>query len=190
MMKKLAISGFVVLNLFTVLFMNRSGPFKAALDERVDRLPGRYPAYVVRYAGWLVHRYAHLVGLDNQWKMFGRQSRMNWWFVIQAVHEDGSTEVLPLPLQNERKFWQHTLFDFKENKFHLNLYGSSEARKNYAHYLFRQYPATESGTLFSSIRFELKWQAILPRPEASEKGIHVETAVHSQTMDEFRRSGN
>ena len=76
---------------------------------------------------------------------------------------------------------QSTLFDFKETKFHLNLYPRPEEREAYARYLARQYPSM-GGVPISSIIYELQWQMILPREEASRTGRYLDPRVSSQVL--------
>lgn len=183
--KRRILSCFIALNLFTVLWMNRPVP----LIEGGDALLGRYlsplSAHYVRLVGWYIHRYAHLTGLDNRWQMFGEQSRFNWWYVIKARYEDLEPRVLPLPFQSERSFVQHLFFDFKETKFHLNLYPRPEARKAYARYLCRQYPVY-AGRSITSVIFELHWQMLRPREEASRVGWHLYPETHNRVVNRFK----
>src|SRR5207247_458431 len=83
-------------------------------------------------------RSSHPTVLGNLWQMFGRQSRFNWCFPISAVYGNAERINLLLPPQSDRTFWQGTLFDFREGKFHLNLYPSPELREAYAHHLCRE----------------------------------------------------
>jgi len=179
-LKKTVVSIFVVASLLTVLYMNRPGVFALSSDA----------AYPVLLGDWVIQEYAFLAGLNNQWQMFGRQSRFNWWYVIKARYADGTDVVLPLPLQSDRSFWQSTLFDFKEIKLQLNLYPRPEAREAYAYYLARQYP-TKDGQPINWIYYELQWQMLMPREEASRTGTHVYPQVSGQVLQtvDVRRAG-
>jgi len=179
-LKKGIISCFVVLNFGAVLFMNRPTAITQGEEKVLETLdPDR--AYLLRYGRWMLQYYAFITGLNNQWQMFGHQSRYNWWYVIKAKYGDGEPRVLPLPLQSERTFLQSVFVDFKETKFHLNLYPRPWAREAYAYYLARQYPVHE-GVPISSIIFELHWQAILPREEASMTGVHLDPNITTQVI--------
>jgi len=169
--KKRIVSIFVVFSLFTVLYMNRPGVFALSPDA----------PYPVLLGDWFVQEYAFLAGLNNQWQMFGRQSRFNWWYVIKARYADGTDQVLPLPLQSDRSFLQSALFDFKEIKLQLNLYPRPEAREAYAYYLARQYPS-RNGQPIVWIIYELQWQMLMPREEASRTGTHVYPQISSQLL--------
>ena len=181
--RQFLISLFIILNLGTILFINRPVWMVNKSDEMVrDLLPRT--AYKFNYTGWLIRRYAHLAGLDNLWQMFGRQSRFNWWFEIKATYADGRTYLLPLPRQSPRTFWQATFSDFKEAKYHLNLYASQELRQRYAHHLFREY-AKRDGAEIQSITFELYHQMLLEPPESGRRGTHVAGPAQSSVMDHF-----
>ena len=179
-LKKVGLSCFVVLNLLTVLFMNRPAPVMQGEDKVIETLDEGL-AYKVRYARWLVERYAFCTGLNNQWRMFGDPSRYYMWYIIKGKYGDGDPLPLPLPLQSERTFWQSALFDFKETKFHHTLYTRPAAREAYAHYLARQFPVRD-GVPISSIIFELNWQEILPREEASKAGNNLDPHITAQVV--------
>lgn len=178
--KKIGLSCFVVLNLFTVLFMNRPALVVQGEDKVIETLDEGL-AHKVRYARWLVQRYAFCTGLNNQWRMFGDPSRYNMWYIIKATYGHGDALVLQLPLQSERTFWQSALFDFKETKFHHTLFTRPAAREAYAHYLARQFPVRE-GVPISSIMFELNWQQILPREEAGKTGGNLDPQITAQVV--------
>lgn len=179
-LKKGIISCFIVLNLGSVLFMNRPTPVVQAEEALIETLDPEL-AYGVRYGRWLTQYYAFCTGLNNQWQMFGKQTRFNWWYVIKAQYGDGEPQVLPLPLQSKRTFWQAWFFDFKETKLQLNFYPRPAAREAYAHYLARQYPEHE-GVPISSIIFELQWQAILSREEVSKTGVYLDSTIVTQVI--------
>jgi len=176
------ISAFIVLNLGTVLFMNRPAPVMQATDDLLGKL-SPLAAYRFSYTGWLTAEYAHKSGLDNRWQMFGRQSRFNWYFLIKAK-TDAATTVLPLPRQSPRTFWQKTFFDYKEAKFHLNLYGNRFLREAYASYLCRKYSVPGQPHI-QSIIYELHYQNLLSPADAAKYGRHTELESYTQTWDEF-----
>ena len=177
------LSVLIVFNFAAVLFMNRPAWVvrqERALAARVSPLT----AHRFQQAGWLLHQYAHVAGLDNRWQMFSHNSRFNWWYVIRGAYADGTTAVLPLPRQSARSFWQHMLFDFKEAKFHLNIYGNEPARAAYARYLCREYPQRGQAPI-SLIIWELHHQMILPPSETATRGAHVEPQSHSRVLGQF-----
>lgn len=175
------ISVFIALNLFTVSFPNRPVRLTAAVNEALDHLPPML-AYRIRQANWLILQYAHLVGLDNRWTMFTHNSRFNWWHVIKAQSADGSTVLLPLPLQSRRTFWEQTLTDFKEAKFHLNIYPDAAAKRRYARYLCRAYPRA-NGSPVTAIVWELHHQTILNPSEAATRGTPFEPTRHVRVLE-------
>jgi hypothetical protein len=181
---KIIISLFAVLNIGTVLYMNRPEQLIAATESAVRRHLDQWSGYQIKRADWLVRRYANVVGLDNRWEFFGRVSRFNWHYLVQARTADGRMSVLPLPRQSPRTFVQRTFVDFKEAKFHLNLYGRERSREAYARHLCRAYP-TVQGAPVSSVVFEIYTQNILPMGAAARRGMTLEPDLHKWPGDEF-----
>jgi hypothetical protein len=178
--RKTVVSAFVSVSLLAVLFVNRPPGWIGREEEELDALsPG--VSYTARVARWAIEEYAFFAGLNNRWQMFGRQSRFNWWYVVHATYGDGPPVLLPLPGQTRRSVWQAALFDFKETKLNLNLYGDPSARGSYARYLARQYPE-RNGQPITSVTFELRWQHLLSREEASMRGAHLDPAVWSEVI--------
>jgi hypothetical protein len=164
--QRTVLSVFICMNIATVLLANSPAQLYPAVENAA--LP-----YAVRYGAWLVMQYAHLTGLDNQWRMFSHNSRFNWRFLIRADYTDGSQVVLPLPRQSRRTFWQWLLVDFKEAKFHLNIYSKPQGRVAYSRYLCRRY-AAHNGAPAVAIVWELDYQNILNPEEAGRRGTHLE----------------
>src|SRR5262245_58435893 len=129
--RRALLSGFICLNLATVLWMNCPSELEARINRTLDSLRG---GRLLRLLSGADQRYGHAVGLDNRWTMFGHKSRFNWWYFIKGQYRNGDAIVLPIEGQVSRTFWQHNLFDFKEAKFQLNIYQSKPARQAYAHY--------------------------------------------------------
>jgi hypothetical protein len=130
---------------------------------------------------------AHLSGLDNKWQMYGLQSRFTWRYEIIATYSDGAQQIewlLPLPRQSQRTLWQRLVVDFKEAKFDLNIYNDSLARETYAHYLARQFPEHQGCTL-QRIRYDLKYQYILPPAVAVKEQQLLEDWVETNTISNF-----
>jgi len=143
-----------------------------------------------------LRKYAHYTGLDNRWQMFGLQSRFNWWYVIKARYREGSREeeiVLDLPRQSEqsgvpRTRWQYHFFDFREGKFHLNMYREPYDRAAYARYLARKYPEHD-GMPVESVVYELHFQHIKPPEEARRTGSHLYPETYHFIYNRFRAEG-
>ena len=176
---RVLLSCFICLNLGTVLWMNCPFSIEAKVNEVLRSLRS---GKLLSFATWADQRYAHAVGLDNRWTMFGHQSRFNWWYFIKGRYHDGSTIVLPVEGQTDRTFWERNFFDFKEAKYRLNIYQSKTGRQGYAQYLCRQFPTNE-GSPIQSIEIELHSQPIAPREVAELTGSHRSSDVTVRLSD-------
>jgi len=116
--------------------------------------------------------------------MFSHQSRFNWWYGVQALSASGSVQDLNVPGVGERTFGQRALFDFREAKYHLNLYGDEDLRQRYGRYLCREV-ARAGGEPVHSIRFLLHHQDLLYPEEARRRGTHLEPEIFTRTLNEF-----
>lgn len=183
--KKTLISIFVVLNVFTVLFMNRPLVFIDAVNKKIANLNRPTLVAKLAYYSWLVFQYAHIVGLDNRWIMFGRQSRFNWWYLISAKYGDINTIALPVPPQVTRTLFENLFIDFKEMKFYLNLYDNPVGRESYARYLCRKHPKY-NGLPIKSVIFDLYFQNIAPLKEAARLRFYMYPGVYSRSLNEFK----
>ncbi len=182
--KKTIISTFVVLNIFAVILLNRPPEFIDYINKKIINLNHPKLAAKLDYYSWLVYQYAHIVGLDNRWKMFGKQSRFNWWYLIYGKYEESEKILLPLPPQMPRTFVEDLFIDFKEIKFYLNMYLDQNARETYARYLCRKYPE-HNGLPIQSIIYDLYYQGILPPQEARLKGSYIDPHVYNYQLNEF-----
>jgi hypothetical protein len=165
---------FIAVHLFVILFMNRTPEMIIAADGWLTDNLSPQDAYTFRRAGWMVQQYAYAVGLDNRWIMFGRQSRFNWRFLFSGVHADGTASLLPLPRQGPRSFFERNFLDFREAKFHLNIYSSPELIEAYGRHLCRAHPAA-GGAAVQAVRIELEHH-MLHEPAAARA---ARTAVAS-----------
>jgi hypothetical protein len=186
MFKKLLISAFVILNLGTVLWINRPKALVRQWDRALAACPSPAAA-ALRQADYLDQYYAHVSGLDPSWQMFGALSRFDWWYVIKARYADGHEVLLPLPLQSDRTWWERNMADFKEVKFHLNMYNDRPTREAYAIYLARLYPE-DNGVPLKEIVWELHFQNLRPMEETRRLGSHLEPASHFFVLDTFPAS--
>lgn len=183
-LRKSLISAFAALNVGTVVYIHAP----ERLTDRYERnlyaeLPSHPQlAYRLRQAQWLVRRYAHLVGLDNRWLMFTTLHRFNWWYLIKARYADSALVVLSLPRQSPRTFWQRHFFDFREAKFHLNIYSDPAGRVAYARHLCRRFP-DHDGARVQSIVIELHHRLILPPAEARRRGQAWSADSHGRVID-------
>lgn len=185
--RKLAISIFVIVNLFTIFYVNLPVFIHNLIDRKVSQELSPQEQYLVRWSIYRLQRYAYIVGLDNRWQMFGRQSRFNWRFQIYGLYTDGhqiKKRLLPEPRQMARSAFQDTIVDFKEGKFHLNLYGNKSARYAYAFYLARRFPSFE-GMPLTTVVFEVKFRNLREPRAAYFLGHHLEPAEFTQVWDAF-----
>jgi len=170
---KFGMSLFIVLNILAILYTNLSRQ--------------NFAGYGDQYR-WLIHQYAHLVGLDTHWVMFSQMSRYNWRLQITANYIDGQKTkqvVLPLPLQSERTFLQRNFFDSTETKFHHQINSSTSAKEAWARYLCRTYPKHEGMTI-ESVVFEIQYQNILDPEEARKQGRDFDPKVYSEVLHIFK----
>ena len=71
--------------------------------------------------------------------------------------------------------------DFKEVKFHLNIYNDEHHRRAYGRYLCRR-AGQEGSKSPAFIIYELHHRDLLPRAEALEKGTHRAQYEYKQTI--------
>jgi hypothetical protein len=183
---KTLISMFAVLNIVTVFRSNRTSWASRAIGFATGGVLGEMAGYRLRYTGWLIDRYAHLSGLNNRWEMFSHQSRFNWWYGIQAVTPDQTAVDLNLPGVGQRTFAQRTFFDFREAKYHLNLYPDPTLRQRYGRYLcsgLARVRVPDHGRV-EKIRFLLHHQMLRSRADARVLGTHLEPNIFTRTLDE------
>jgi len=181
-MRNLLISAFCILNIATVVLVNTSPTGSVQKSDFLERHLSPHGAYRIRYTDWLVRRYAHLVGLDNQWTLFSTLPRFDWWYVIKGKYSDGSEAVLPLPLQSRRPFLERMFFDHKEAKLHLNIYNRPDWRAAYGRFLCRE-AAEREGRLPASVVFELHHQQIRERREAARLAGHLDPTIGVRILD-------
>ena len=147
---------FVALNLAAVLYVNQMPWMIDASGRWKDAAPPAWAARV-RRAEWHLRQYAYATGLDSHWKMFGRQNRFNWSYRILALRVDGTDSLLPVPGQSERTFLQRHFVDFREAKFHLNIYARDDLLAAYARHLCRAYPSV-GGVPVAAVRIGVEFQ--------------------------------
>lgn len=184
---KIAISVFVVGNLLTVLCINTPDSFQRSFHSSLKGCLSEWNAYRLDQANYRWRQYAYVVGLDNRWQMFGRQSRFNWWYDIRAVYSNGIVEksiLLPLSNQSQRSILERYIFDQKERKFALNIYQSELGREAYSRYLMRQFSELD-GMPIKSIRWHLCTQRILPPEEAVAKQELHDSMTQVYPLNDF-----
>jgi len=185
--QRLGLNVLFLLILATIGWCNLPDAVPQRLHGAIARHCDSDTAYRLRFAAWVWRWGAHVAGFDNKWQMYGLQSRFNWHYEIIATYGSGDGQVdrlLPLPRQMARSRLQTWVVDFKEAKFHLNIYSDPLARETYAHYLARQYP-TYQGQGLKRIRYDLKYQYILPPLVAVKEQQLLEDWVETDTVSDF-----
>ena len=159
-MRKTLVLIFVLINALAVTVINRPAWFKSSSDP-VNRLV------------WMARVYAHWAGTDARWEMFSYMYRDDWQLIFKGRASDNPNEsVLALPLQSQRSFWDRWLFDFKEAKIRLNMYGDKKLRQRYARYLCRQSKLNNAAPL-KYVACDLESQPLAPRILALAMGQHA-----------------
>ncbi len=176
---KVLMSLFAVVNLLAVLFANEPDWSSREREQWATKI-APVPLYRARQAEWMVRYYSYFSGLDNYWTLFSVLPRFNHWYWIKAHYADGSEQVLPLPMQSQRTFWQKYLFDFRTAKYYLNIYRSQEARQQYLRQLCQDYPRSAHGSTVVSITMDLYHRNILDRETALSRGTTMEPQSHHQ----------
>ena len=186
-LRKFFISLFILANLWVMIATNASLALPTIAPsvyspDRDETIIYRASWYIGRTDWWLNHL-GWIVGLKNYWRMFSPVDRFNWYMVFSAVHVDGEETKLPLANQIKRNFWQRNFTDFREAKFHLNIYNAATAQKYYAQYLCRKYQ--NQGNPISAIKIELKSQNILSPDQAKMRGVYLEPRIDSREWGRF-----
>lgn len=186
--RKAIISAFVALNLVTVAFINIPEPARRRIATWVQQCTSGVIWWRFEYAGWRLRSYAHAVGLDNRWVMFSSVYRSDWQLQIKAQYQNGSSRLLPLPLQGDRTFWQRHFGDFREAKFHLNIYADTRAKSAYANHLAREF-ARWDGALIDAVSLEVQERSLVPTPEEAEaRGTHFAGERRSRLLAVYQVS--
>jgi hypothetical protein len=186
-LKYAAVNIFIVLNLCVIAFANKPDFIADAVQQFSKTNLSPQTDYRLRLSGWYLKYYGYLVGLDNKWQMFGRQSRFNWWYVVRGEYSDGTTTqriLMPTSFQSARTLPQRLLFDLKENKIQLNMYNNAFAREAYSRYLARQFPE-HNGLPIRAVLWELAHQKIIPPAEAVAQQKLREDKVHIRSLNRF-----
>ncbi len=177
--KRFLISLFILLNIFTVLYVNKPVPvneinssnLKDVLEAPIKVKSGALNLFFVGYG--------NLVGLGTRWLMFILQDKYNWKYFIKARYEDLSEVILPVPGQRDRTFLQRNFFDFKDAKFQYNFNYRPYIKEHYASYLCRKYPMNNNSRI-KSIVFELYRQNIMNPEEAEKQNRSLEPVIRKE----------
>ncbi len=178
--KRFLISLFVLLNIFTVIYVNRPIPIKETQGSKLKEILHPSSLDHMRSATRIFFTgYGELVGLSTRWLMFVLQDRYNWSYLIKAKYEDSSEVILPIPRQGKRTILEREFFDFKDTKFQYNFNYRPYAKEHYASYLCRKYPI-HNGAKVKSIIFELYKQNILELKEAEKRNRYLEPIIKKE----------
>lgn len=128
---------------------------------------------------WQLDRIAWFCGLSTHWRMFAPPPKSHWYYSVWAIMDDGSQEWVPLENQGARSWLQRQFLDFREVKFHLNIYNRPEALDAFAQHLCGK--LTRNGKRAAAVRFTLLSREILPLRVALEQGEYY----GPQTVTEF-----
>ena len=118
-----------------------------------------------------LNRVGWTFGLKPYWGMFSPMGRTIWWLEISAVHPEGNTTLLPLPLQSPRTWWQRNFFDYREQKYIASILDLPSEQRHYAEYLCRHY--RNSDPPVSAIQINKYWQNILSPRQARIYGRYL-----------------
>ncbi|MDJ0842762.1 hypothetical protein [Crocosphaera sp.] len=113
----------------------------------------------------LFARFTALTGMGSQWRMFSVVDRFSWRIEIVAIHDNKTTEILPIFADEEKGFFEKQFMDFREGKLHQNLFVYPDARYHYSDYLCRKYQ-NETNSI-KAIRYDFFWRQILPPQQAA-----------------------
>ncbi len=177
-----------------VVFITTTIWIQVATNLRIENFPISFThtysqvlnpiIYVINQGNWYVKRAAWLAGITNYWRMFSPVDRFNWHMIFMAVYPDGREQKLPLSTQMTRTLWQRNLTDFRDGKFHVNLYGHPEYRNYYSQYLCQQF--STPGHEIEKIRIDLEWQTIFDPDVAREReAYHDAKFVNTAGMGVF-----
>ena len=113
----------------------------------------------------LFARFTGFVGMSSQWRMFSVVDRFSWRLEIVAIHENNTTQTLPMFVEEEKSFFDKQLIDFREGKLHQKLLNYPDARYHYSDYLCRTYQDKDNP--IQAIRYDFFWRQILPPGQAA-----------------------
>lgn len=125
---------------------------------------------VLNYALWQLDRIAWLLGLSTHWRMFSPPPKTHWYYSVWAVLDSGELKWIPLASQGQRNWPQRQFVDFREVKFHLNLYNRKEPLYAFAQHLCRK--EREKHKTIQAVRIALVSRRILSPAEAFKQGSY------------------
>ena len=181
------ISLFIILSIWIMVSANigldlpQIFPTKYSPDDP-DQIISRIN-WNIRYADWMIDHIGFGMGLKNYWRMFAPVDRFNWYMKFIAIHENGDEKLLPLASQMDRNVWERNFVDFREAKFHLNIYSNKRGQEFYARYLCRKH--SDSRNPITSIRIDLDSKNILSPEKAKELGTTLDPVMQTKVWGNF-----
>lgn len=91
--------------------------------------------YQLSRIDWRLSQLSWFAGLSTKWRMFAPPPMSNWYYSVWSINSRGEQNWVPLYGQGERNFFQRNFFDFREVKYHLNIYNKPEALSKLAAHL-------------------------------------------------------
>ena len=177
--KRFFISLFILLNIFTVIYINRPVPVKTTQGNKLKEILHPSSFDLRSTIGLFFINYGEFIGLGTRWLMFVLQDHYNWFYLIKAKYNDSSEMLLPIPRQGERTILQREFFDFKDAKFQYNFNYRPYLKEHYASYLCRKYPI-HNGAKIRAIIFEFYRQNILEPREAQKRNRYLEPVIKKE----------
>jgi hypothetical protein len=114
-----------------------------------------------------IMRFGHFAGLDNTWEMFSYAHRDYYRLIFLGEKPNEKNILLQLPNQSKLDFSWRWFFNFREEKFLLNIYGKEKPLDAYINYLCRH----AGGGPYLKIRIQVEKFHIVSRNEAAESGL-------------------
>lgn len=183
LIKNIAISFFILLNLIT-LFVANFPPYLQKPFERIGHHFSNYFIYYFELFTYKIRLYASITGLDPRWEMFSTVKGPDWRYLIEGVCDHGRW-TLPLPGQSKRPISDEYFFDFKEGKFRLNTAANSLGRKAYASYLCHKFKRHNDHSVHS-IRINIQYQDIVDPQLALQSHFHFSPKIQTVLLEEAK----
>jgi len=119
-------------------------------------------------------------GLNNYWRHFSVMQRSNWKLKFIAVYNDETKELIEIPSQQQRNFWERNFVDFRKDKHFENLYNSERGQISYAHYLCREFQNKEHPIV--KIQIDVHDKKFLSPQQAKEKKSFLSPITEITTL--------
>ncbi len=154
---KWILSAFIVLNIVTLLAMNRPDAMATWLSQKTQSDCSPTTAKLLNDIPDGLYWFAHKAGLNVKWQMYSYLQRYDFTILAVGIDANGNAVLLPEPLQSERSLFDRFVTDFRETKYQLNIYQYPTEQAYYLSYLRRHYP-TLHGMPTRSVRLDLQYR--------------------------------